>query len=49
MGNLIGCSVVGWCPDRWCCSGGDPGIGKSTLLLQQLPLDSAERIPACST
>ena len=28
------CSAAASCRARWCCIGGEPGIGKSTLLLQ---------------
>ena len=32
--SSIACSAAASCRDRWCCIGGEPGIGKSTLLLQ---------------
>jgi len=40
--SLRACWAAGWSPARSCC-GGDPGIGKSTLMLQ-LAMQMAGRL-----
>ena len=36
--NSTACSAAAWCTARVVLLGGDPGIGKSTLLLQALAI-----------
>ena len=32
--SSTGCSAAAWCPGPWSCVAGEPGVGKSTLLLE---------------